>query len=275
MGNNPNESFNEVKKILKDKRKAEILKRLDAEILDEIYKELKEEYNRSHLNSRSIKEEKKKLVEAPTKIMTFTQKKPVEVIDKKEIPKELYIAVKPILKVASHSLKYANKNIPKKDWVEVIGLLAGRLDKRNDILHIEDAYPIGHGNAIHAEMIIQKNRKSGFEKAYELIRKEKLFICGWYHSHPSYRCFMSNEDINTHRRYQTLWDKSIALVIDPYLIDGTSAGFEIYRSDLKTRAWYPLVYGIKGSLDIKMLPEILDFMNPIINGKPAYLEYDD
>jgi proteasome lid subunit RPN8/RPN11 len=275
MGNGPDESYDEVKKILKQKRKAEILKRLDAEILDEIYKELKEEYNRSQKPSNDIKVEKKKVVEAPTKVKTFVQKKPVEIIDEKEIPKELYIAVKPILKVASHALKYANKNIPKQDWVEVIGLLAGKLDKKNDILHIEDAYPIGHGDAIHAEMVVQKGSKSGFEKAYELIIKEKLFICGWYHSHPSYGCFMSNDDIDTHARYQKLWDKSVALVIDPYLIDGTSAGFEIYRSDIKTRAWYPLVYGVKGSLDIKMLPEILDFMNPIINGKPAYLEYDE
>jgi len=86
---------------------------------------------------------------------------------------------------------------------------------------------------------------------------------------------MSGEDIGTQARYQKLWDKAVALVVDPYLIDGTSAGFEIYRADLKTKTWFPLVYGIKGSLDIRMLPEILEFMNPIIEGKPAYLEYDE
>lgn len=278
MDNEPDESLEEVKKFLKEKRKEEVLKRLDAEVLEEIYKELKEEYFRSQKNRIDEKvpiEKIEKLIEPPIEVKTFVQKGKFLDVVEEALDKEVYIAVKPILKIASHALKYANKNIQKKNWVEVIGLLAGKLDKKTDILYIEDAYPIGHGNAIHAEMIIQKNRKSGFEKAFELIRKEKLFICGWYHSHPSYGCFMSNEDIGTHARYQTLWDKSVALVIDPYLIDGTSAGFEIYRSDLNTRAWYPLVYGIKGSLDIKMLPEILDFMNPIIEGKAAYLEYDD
>jgi hypothetical protein len=86
---------------------------------------------------------------------------------------------------------------------------------------------------------------------------------------------MSSEDISTQERYQKLWDKAVALVIDPYLIDGTSTGFEIYRANLRTKTWYPLLYGIKGSLDIRMLPDILAFMNPIIQGKPAYLEYDE
>ena len=276
MGNETDDSFEEVKKILKEKRKDELLKRLDAEVLEEIYKELKEEYFRSQKNLTNEKlpvEENEKVLEPPIKVKTFVEKG--KNLEEEELNKEVYIAVKPILKIASHALKYANKSIPKKNWVEVIGLLAGKLNKKTDILYIEDAYPIGHGNAIHAEMIIQKNRKSGFEKAFELIKKEKLFICGWYHSHPSYGCFMSNEDMGTHARYQTLWDKSVALVIDPYLIDGTSAGFEIYRSDLNTKTWYPLVYGIKGALDVKMLPEILQFMDPIIGGKPAYLEYDE
>jgi len=34
-------------------------------------------------------------------------------------------------------------------------------------------------------------------------------------------------------------------------------------------------FDVKGNLDIRMLPEILEFMNPIIEGKPAYLEYDE
>ena len=38
---------------------------------------------------------------------------------------------------------------------------------------------------------------------------------------------------------------------------------------------YPLVYEIKGNLDIKMLPEILEFITPIIEGKAIYLEYDE
>ena len=65
------------------------------------------------------------------------------------------------------------------------------------------------------------------------------------------------------------------MVIDPYQIDGSSAGFEIYRADLKSKKWFEIPYDIKGNLDVRMLPHVLEFMNPIIEGKAAYLEYDE
>ena len=262
---------------IKEEIKTKIKEIIKKELLEEIYEELKlEEKELVNEISNMIS---KRVPEIQT-IKHSTNQAPIEAAIKKEqlkvipvnnIEKEVYISVKAILKVASHALKYANSKIPRNNWVEVIGLLAGKLDNKNGVLHIEDYYPMGHGTAVYAEIKDYKN----YARAYRDIKKEKLFICGWAHSHPSYGCFMSNEDIGTQSRYQTLWDKAVALVIDPYLIDGTSAGFEIYRADLKTRAWFPLVYGIKGSLDIRMLPEILEFMNPIIQGKPAYLEYDE
>ncbi|MHA1824160.1 MAG: hypothetical protein ACTSXM_09935 [Promethearchaeota archaeon] len=62
---------------------------------------------------------------------------------------------------------------------------------------------------------------------------------------------------------------------DPYQINGKSLGFEIYRANFKTKKWFSVPFDVKGNLDIRMLPEILEFMNPIIEGKPAYLEYDE
>jgi proteasome lid subunit RPN8/RPN11 len=208
-----------------------------------------------------------KLTKIPTNNVVENNK--AETQEKEEIQKEIYISVKAILKIASHALKYANPKIPRERWVEVIGLLAGKLDE-NNVIHIEDSYPMGHGTAVYAEIKDYKN----YVRAFKDIQRQNLFICGWYHSHPSYGCFMSNEDMGTQARYQKLWDKAVALVIDPYQIDGKSTGFEIYKADFKSKTWYPLVYGIKGALDIGMLPEILKFMNPIIEGKAVYLEYD-
>lgn len=262
---------------IKEEIKSKIKDIIKKELLNEIYEELKSEEKElvneiSTMISKTeheIQSIKHSTSEAP--IQASTTKEPPKDILANNIEKEVYISVKAILKVASHALKYANPKIPRESWVEVIGLLAGKIDNQNSILHIEDYYPMGHGTAVYAEIKDYKN----YARAFRDIKKEKLFICGWAHSHPSYGCFMSNEDIGTQSRYQTLWDKAVALVIDPYLINGTSAGFEIYRANLKTKTWYPLVYGIKGSLDIRMLPEILEFMNPIIEGKPVYLEYDE
>lgn len=130
---------------------------------------------------------------------------------------------------------------------------------------------MGHGSSIYAEVKDYKN----YVKAFNDIKNKKLFICGWYHSHPSYGLFMSMEDFGTQTRYQKLWDKSIALVMDPYLINGKSFGFNIFRANLRNKKWFAVPYKIKGALSAKLLPELLEFISPIIEGKAIYLEYDE
>ncbi|HDZ18161.1 MAG TPA: hypothetical protein ENH75_07725 [archaeon] len=270
--NHDDENNISIKETIKNKIKDKIKK----ELLEEIYNELQLEEDEltdeiSDMLTQKIADNKLKITHSVKNASKPEKKIEFETKTLEEIPKEIYISVKTVLKVASHALKYANSKIPKKKWVEVIGLLAGKLDDNTDIIHIEDAFPMGHGTAVYAEIKDYKN----YTRAYHDIKKQKLFICGWYHSHPSYGCWLSAEDMGTQARYQKLWDKSVALVIDPYQIDGKSTGFEIYRADIKANTWYPLVYDIKGSLDIKMLPEILEFINPIIEGKALYLEYDE
>ena len=259
---------------IKDEIKRKIKEKIKKELLDEICEELKleEEELTEEIASMLTKKSPNKPIIKHSKEPTATiiEKPAVDTVLDQEINKEVYISVKAILKIASHALKYANSKIPRVKWVEVIGLLAGNLDK-NEVLYIEDAYPMGHGTAVYAEIKDYKN----YVRAFEDVQKQKMFMCGWYHSHPTFGCFMSREDIGTQKTYQKLWDKAVALVIDPYLIDGTSTGFEIYRANLKSKTFYPLLYGIKGSLDIRMLPDILSFMNPIIQGKAVYLEYDE
>ena len=179
------------------------------------------------------------------------------------------ITVKAFLKIASHAKKYANKKIPRDRWVEVIGLLAGRLINDESLI-IEDAYPMGHGNAVYAEIKDYKN----FARAFQDLKAKGLFICGWYHSHPSYGLFLSGEDMGTQARYQKLWSKSLALVIDPYQIDGTDYGFKIFRANLQTQKWYEIPYTFKGDLKVDVLPDLLEFINPVVDGKALFLEYD-
>ncbi len=257
---------NSIKEAIKQKIKEKIKK----ELLEEIYTELQlEEELREEITSELIDTqplEHSEIVKAKLEPIPI---KPV--ITYAENDKKIALTVKAILKIASHSLKYAHSKIRREEWVEVIGLLAGKFDNANGVLHVEDAYPMGHGTAVYAEIKDYKN----YVRAFKDIKRNNLFICGWYHSHPSYGCFMSKEDLGTQARYQKLWDKAIALVIDPYQIDGTSLGFEIYRANFKTKKWFSIPFGVKGNLDVRMLPEILEFMNPIIEGKPAYLEYDE
>jgi len=264
---NDNEEIDEE---YKENLKKKIRNKLKKELIDEIYQELKAEEN--EITDEVSDTIHKKMVKESTEINESTNKPEKEETLKsnKELKEKIGISVKAILKIASHALKYAHSKIPREKWIEVIGLLAGNIDSEKNILYIEDAYPMGHGSAIYAEIKDYKN----YSRAYYDIKQNNLFICGWYHSHPSYGTFMSAEDIGTQARYQKLWNKAIALVIDPYQIDGTSLGFEIFKADLKTNKWFSIPFKVKGDLDIRMLPEILAFMNPIIEGKAAYLEYD-
>jgi len=247
---------------LKDALKKKIKDKIKKELIEEIYNELKLE--EEELTGQIVSRVGDDLIKEHLK------SKPVPT-EFKVADEKITLTIPAILKIASHSLKYASEKIPRDQWVEVIGLLAGKIKDDGITLHVEDAYPMGHGNAIHAEVKDYKN----YVRAFNDIKKKDLFICGWYHSHPSYGCFMSMEDIGTQNRYQKLWDKAIALVVDPYQINGTSFGFEIYRANLKTQKWYSVPFGIIGSLDVSILPELLNFINPIIEGKAIYLEYDE
>ena len=238
-----------------EKLRKEIKAELKKEVLDEIRRELK--YEEKELGD----EESDAFTGQETPAPTAPPRGDENII----------VSVTPILKIASHAFKYANQTIPRDKWVEVIGLLAGKLDTNGHTLHLEDAYPMGHGTAVYAEIKDYKN----YVRAYKDLKNKQLFVCGWYHSHPSYGLFMSMEDFGTQVRYQKLWDRSIALVIDPYLIDGSSFGFNIFRADIKAREWFPIPYVVKGSFDPTILPELLQFIYPIVSGKPLYIEYDE
>ncbi len=257
---------------IRDAIKQKIKEKIKKELLEEVYTELQLEELEEEITTEIIKA---KPIVHSNKIKAKLEPIPMEpvktVASNNRIEAKIAITTKAILKIASHSLKYANSKIHRDHWVEVIGLLAGNFDSTKGILHLEDVYPMGHGTAVYAEIKDYKN----YVRAYRDIKKKGLFICGWYHSHPSYGCFMSREDLGTQARYQKLWNKAVALVIDPYQINGKSFGFEIYRANFKTRKWFSVPFDIKGHLDVRMLPEILEFMNPIIEGKPAYLEYDE
>jgi proteasome lid subunit RPN8/RPN11 len=248
--------------------KKKLKQELKKQLLEEIYQELKSEEKiskevLSKMDMDKVAEEKKH-----EDVQVGVAEVTVEKLNEKA---NLYMATKVVLKVASHALKYANKKIPREDWVEVIGLLAGTYDEQGDVLYIEDAYPMGHGNAVYAEIKDYKN----YIKAYTDLRKDNLFICGWYHSHPSYGLFMSDEDIGTQSRYQRLWKRAVALVIDPYMIDGKDFGFKIFRANLKTHKWHEIPYEFKEPIKPEVMPELMKFINPIIDGKALYLEYDE
>ena len=157
---------------------------------------------------------------------------------------EIVISPKAYLKLAKHALTYANKNIPKKDWVEVIGLLTGRIrheDTPLEQIFVEDYWPVDQGDAISVEIVDQRIFAEIFHK-----KNQDNFIIGWAHSHPSYSPFLSDDDFRTHLRYQTFWNKSIAVVLDPLMISPKDFGLGVFRIHKDKKSYYDLTHEIDG-----------------------------
>ncbi len=239
--------------------KKQLKEELKKEILAEFAKELKRE------------EKQSKELDVPATIPEAVPKKSPVVVEPLKTKDEYLVALPAVLKMATHALKYANKKIPKAEWVEVFGLLAGVQEDNGRILHIMDAYPMGHGNAIYVDI----KDYSNYAKVYQEISKNGQFIMGSYHSHPSYGLFISEEDFGNLSRYQRLWDKAVTVVIDPFLINGKSLGFKIFRADLQTGQWFSLPAKLDQQINLAVLPSLLEFMAPVVEGKPVYLEYDN
>lgn len=96
---------------------------------------------------------------------------------------------------------------------EVAGLLIGKYEKRQDILEIWDAIS---GNQKSSSAFVYLDEEV-MAATFEWLTRERpgLSIVGWYHSHPGFDLFLSTIDVETQKRYQMMFPKAVAMVIDP------------------------------------------------------------
>ncbi len=254
---------------IKDDMKQQIKEKLKKEILNEVYTELKSE--KESLTDAVVSRLSEENLLTPVESTQITEPNQKEdLLDKVTIS----ISTKAILKIATHSLKFANRSLPKREWCEVFGILGGKMYDYGPKLHIVNAYPITHGDIVSVVDVFMRD-SSKFTKVFKHLKKLGQFICGWYHSHPSHGLFLSSDDFETHSNFQKQWEDSVALVMDPFKIDGYSYGFEIYRVDFKSNRYNKVPFLVKGALDVRALPELLEFLSPIVENKATDLEFEE
>lgn len=191
-------------------------------------------------------------------------------------PVRVKITLKAYVKMALHTLKYANPNIPQNDWVEIIGLMTGVVENADTPLaciKITDAHPIGHGNAVNAQI----HDPQSFVKVYN-EKAPGTSILGWYHSHPSYGSFMSDTDYGTQVRFQKLASgpnvtQPVALVMDHTTISTSWYGFKIFRLAEGFKKWDELKFEVL-NLPLETLPQMLETLLPLTTDKAVFLEYE-
>ena len=145
-------------------------------------------------------------------------------------------------KMLMHVLRFGSPGIPKEQWRECYGMCVGKF-KNNKII-INDALPTTHGSDIGVEFVEQNYIvMAQFQDQLDRINAEiknpedKVFIVGWYHSHPGMERFLSTVDVRNQIAYQTSsFPFGVAIVFDNTCIFQEKAGqldmgFKIFRLD--------------------------------------------
>lgn len=187
-------------------------------------------------------------------------------------PVDVVVKPKAYLKVLFHALKHANPSHPPSTWKEVIGLLVGRLqhvDTPLEAMMVVDAIPVTHGSLVHAEF---RDYARLAQKMLDI--KPPRFLCGWYHSHPGHGIFMSDTDVQTQVRYQKMWSKAIAAVIDPVLVSDTSFGWKIFRLTPDFKKWDDLHVEYADSFTPQLITQLIELYAEVLEQEELISEVE-
>ncbi|KAL7722164.1 MPN domain-containing protein [Entamoeba marina] len=120
--------------------------------------------------------------------------------------KKCYISTVAMLKMVMH----AKQGEP----LEIMGMLVGQT--KGDCFVITDVVSLsveGTETRVNASADCD-----AYMLDYSTFRNKTGFqepFCGWYHSHPSYKCWLSGIDCATEKLHQSINDPWIAVVVDP------------------------------------------------------------
>jgi COP9 signalosome complex subunit 5 len=102
----------------------------------------------------------------------------------------------------------------KGGTIEVMGLMQGKVEGDTFVVLDSFALPVeGTETRVNAgaEAIEYMAQYIGLSERVGRLEN----VCGWYHSHPGYGCWLSGIDVNTQHNNQTYQDPFMAVVIDP------------------------------------------------------------
>jgi COP9 signalosome complex subunit 5 len=121
---------------------------------------------------------------------------------------KVVISLQALLKIVSHAKSGGN--------IEVMGLLQGRI--RGDAFLITDCFRLpveGTETRVNAGESANEYMVE-FTELNEQTKYSNDSVCGWYHSHPGYGCWLSGIDVETELLYQSHQDPFVAIVVDPH-----------------------------------------------------------
>lgn len=112
-----------------------------------------------------------------------------------------------LVKIVMH----ARSGIPQ----EVMGLMQGKVTRDGTFI-IMDVFPLpveGTETRVNAGAGANEFMVNFIESCEKFGKAEN--VCGWYHSHPGYGCWLSGIDVQTQMTYQNHSEPFLAVVVDP------------------------------------------------------------
>jgi len=179
------------------------------------------------------------------------------------------------------SARFANKSIPEHEWKEVYGFLVGKIKRNNrenkKYLYVAKLIPMIHGT--RTEVYFTEQDYALSEKLLDKILELKMFICGWFHTHPGLGLFLSETDIFNQLGFQSAFKDAIAAVYDFTKSDKNNLGLKVYRldnPDLGIASTYSEIpFEIEDKKDEKPLiftRSLIDISKSVQEGEPLIKE---
>mmetsp|Transcript_12632 Transcript_12632/g.31901 ORF Transcript_12632/g.31901 Transcript_12632/m.31901 type:complete len:353 (+) Transcript_12632:169-1227(+) len=121
--------------------------------------------------------------------------------------KHVKVSALAVLKMAMHARSGGN--------IEVMGMLNGKVMGDTFVVMDTFALPVeGTETRVNAAAEAYEYMVQFVDTQKAVNRKEN--ICGWYHSHPGYGCWLSGIDVGTQMTNQQYQEPFLAIVIDPH-----------------------------------------------------------
>ncbi|MCS7117643.1 MAG: Mov34/MPN/PAD-1 family protein [Thaumarchaeota archaeon] len=153
-----------------------------------------------------------------------------------------------LTKVLRHALSHPRR--------EVAGLLIGR-EKREELL-VTDAVT-GHQKGSAGHVTLDDSLMATLSELLEGQRSQ-LYVVGWYHTHPGMGVFLSAVDYATQLNYQRLYDRAVALVVDPWEFvryNGLSPScFRFFRITVDSGLVVEVPSLVEGEVRVLSLPKL-------------------
>ncbi|CDF38425.1 probable 26S proteasome, non-ATPase regulatory subunit [Chondrus crispus] len=106
-------------------------------------------------------------------------------------------------------LKHGRAGVP----MEVMGLMLGSFVDEYTVKVVDVFAMPQSGTGVSVEAVDPVFQTKMLDMLKQTGRPE--MVVGWYHSHPSFGCWLSGVDINTQQSFEQLNQRAVAVVIDP------------------------------------------------------------